>query len=91
MPIYEYECRTCGEHFERIQRFSDAPVAECPRGHHNIHRVFSAPAIIFNGPGFYVTDNPKNGAGRDGLGSKLDKKEKKEDRAPAAAECTACP
>ena len=30
MPTYEYQCKTCGHHFERVQRFSDAPITECP-------------------------------------------------------------
>ncbi len=57
MPIYEYECETCGEHFEKFQHFGDEPVRVCPQGHHEVRRVLNAPAIIFNAPGFYVTDN----------------------------------
>ena len=26
MPIYEYKCSTCGKTFEKIQKFSDAPL-----------------------------------------------------------------
>lgn len=61
MPTYEYECRTCGTRFERVQHFADAPITECPMGHHEVHRVLSAPAIIFNAPGFYITENRRNG------------------------------
>jgi putative FmdB family regulatory protein len=57
MPIYEYECKTCGERFEKFQHFGDEPVSVCPHGHHEVRRVLTAPAIIFNAPGFYVTDN----------------------------------
>ena len=32
MPIYEYECRTCGHHFEYLV-LSSSPVAECPACH----------------------------------------------------------
>jgi putative FmdB family regulatory protein len=56
MPIYEYECLDCGIHFERVQRFSDPPVEECPNGHRHVRRVFHAPGIIFKGSGFYTTD-----------------------------------
>ena len=28
MPIYEYECKTCGQEFERLIRTGDVPV--CP-------------------------------------------------------------
>ena len=30
MPIYEYQCKECGERREIIQRFSDAPLTHCP-------------------------------------------------------------
>ena len=30
MPIYEYECRGCGEVHEFIQKFSDSPKRKCP-------------------------------------------------------------
>jgi len=63
MPTYEYECLECGLHFERLQHFSDPPVKECPQGHRRVRRVFRAPAIVFKSPGFYVTDNRKDGGG----------------------------
>jgi putative FmdB family regulatory protein len=62
MPIYEYECGECGIQFQKLQRFSDAPPETCPRGHADVHRLLSQPAIIFKGSGFYVTDNRRNGA-----------------------------
>lgn len=62
MPIYEYECRECGTHFQKLQRFGDAPLATCPLGHADVHRLLSQPAIIFKGSGFYVTDNRRNGS-----------------------------
>lgn len=57
MPVYEYECLECGLHFECLQNYNDPHVAQCPRGHRNVRRVFSPPAIVFKGSGFYVTDN----------------------------------
>jgi putative FmdB family regulatory protein len=63
MPMYEYECLTCGLHFERRQHFSDPPLRQCPHCHSKVRRVFSPPAIVFNGPGFYVTDNRSGGNG----------------------------
>ena len=63
MPIYEYECMECGMHFDKLQRFGDPQPDGCPDGHSKIHRLFSQPAIIFKGSGFYVTDNPRNGRG----------------------------
>ncbi|MGA7255098.1 MAG: zinc ribbon domain-containing protein [Terracidiphilus sp.] len=30
MPAYEYQCRGCGEHYERRQKMSDPETAACP-------------------------------------------------------------
>jgi putative FmdB family regulatory protein len=57
MPIYEYECMTCGATFEKRQSFSDTAVADCPNGHSDTRRLISAPAIVFKGSGFYINDS----------------------------------
>jgi len=57
MPLYEYECDTCGQHFELIRRFSDPDVdicAVCGKG--PVRRLLSSPAIQFKGSGWYITD-----------------------------------
>ncbi len=60
MPIYEYHC-VQGHHYECWEGF-DAPVEQvCPNCGSMARRLFSAPAIIFKGPGFYSTDNRKSG------------------------------
>jgi putative FmdB family regulatory protein len=63
MPIYEYECLKCGIRFDLLQRFDDPQPETCPRGHTEVHRLLSHPAIIFKGSGFYVTDHGRNGRG----------------------------
>ncbi|POC80281.1 FmdB family transcriptional regulator, partial [Vibrio vulnificus] len=30
MPIYEYACGACNHRLEKLQKFSDAPLADCP-------------------------------------------------------------
>ena len=60
MPIYEYECEKCSLRFELRRRFSEDGGAECPECHGEARRLFSPVAIIFKGPGFYVTDNRNN-------------------------------
>lgn len=57
MPTYEYECETCGIHFERWQRFSDDPLKKCPECDGTVHRVPYPVGIVFKGSGFYCTDN----------------------------------
>ena len=57
MPIYEYQCEQCQLRFEKMQRFSDDPLAECPDCGGPVHRVIQPVGVIFKGSGFYVTDN----------------------------------
>lgn len=63
MPIYEYVCKVCGNHFEVQRRFGETADAPCPAGHRDTHRVFSPPPILFKGSGFYVTDYRKRDSG----------------------------
>jgi len=63
MPLYEYECQSCGEHVERIQRVNDAPLRECPKCGGPLRRLLGVPALQFKGSGWYVTDYG-NGNGR---------------------------
>ena len=57
MPIYVYECDTCGTRFERRQSMSDAPLTHCPECLGHIHRCVQPVGIAFKGSGFYVTDH----------------------------------
>jgi putative FmdB family regulatory protein len=57
MPLYEYKCNSCAHRFERIVKFSDAPLKTCPQcGEDAIDQLISAPAVQFKGSGWYVTD-----------------------------------
>ena len=56
MPLYEYQCEMCAHRFERIQKFSDPLVANCPRCDGSVRKLVSSPAIQFKGTGWYVTD-----------------------------------
>ncbi len=73
MPIYEYECETCHNRFEVIQRFSDKPLKKCKCGG-PLHKVLSPPALHFKGTGWYVTDYGRgsqgNGNGKHAAASK---------------------
>ena len=76
MPIYEYKCSTCGKTFEKIQKFSDAPIEvhEGCGGH--VEKLISTSALQFKGSGFYITDYKK----------KSGEKSPAESKAPAKAE-----
>ena len=56
MPLYEYRCNKCGEHVEKIQKFSDPPLAKCEKCGGRLERLISSSAIQFKGSGWYVTD-----------------------------------
>jgi putative FmdB family regulatory protein len=47
MPLYEYECRSCGERFERLARLAgeQGTVQECPRCGAPAERVLSEFAV----------------------------------------------
>jgi putative FmdB family regulatory protein len=54
MPLYEYECKQCGRHTEKIQKFSDVEITDCPHCGGTLERVPSAPAISFKGRGWFA-------------------------------------
>jgi putative FmdB family regulatory protein len=62
MPMYEYKCHKCGQVFELIQRFSDAPLTVHEACGGELEKVISAPAFHLKGSGWYATDYAK-GAG----------------------------
>ena len=56
MPIYEYLCQSCQHQFEVKQKFSDDPILSCVQCGQAVRKIISAPAIMFKGSGWYVTD-----------------------------------
>ena len=61
MPIYEYECVACGRRLDELQRFSDAPLKECPDcGELKLKRLISAAGFRLAGKGWYETDFKNN-------------------------------
>ncbi len=61
MPIYEYQCQSCGERREVLQRMSDAPLKTCDECGGEVRKLISAPAFQFKGSGWYVTDYARKG------------------------------
>jgi len=61
MPLYEYQCDACDHRFEVIQKFSDAPIAVCPKCGGAVKKLLSSPAIQFKGSGWYITDYARSG------------------------------
>jgi putative FmdB family regulatory protein len=75
MPLYEYACEKCGDRFEVMQKFSDAPLTTHEKCGGPVHRLISAPALQFKGSGWYITDYAKGSSstpGDNGSGAKAD-------------------
>lgn len=57
MPIYEYQCESCGHALEALQKLSDAPLTECPKCHKSsLKKHISAAGFRLSGGGWYETD-----------------------------------
>lgn len=57
MPIYEYQCRACKHHFEKLQKMSDPALSVCPECQQpELAKLVSAAGFQLKGDGWYVTD-----------------------------------
>lgn len=97
MPIYEYQCESCGHEFEVMQKFSDAPVQECQHCHGEVKKLISQSTFHLKGTGWYATDYAKksNCNGGNGHPSKDSGDSGKESEKCAATSsspnCSNCP
>ena len=56
MPIYEYECESCGRVEEIFQKISDRPLQKCGHCSGRLHKLISQSSFHLKGTGWYVTD-----------------------------------
>ncbi|EPE4190918.1 FmdB family zinc ribbon protein [Yersinia enterocolitica] len=57
MPIYEYACSACNHRLDKLQKFSDAPLTQCPACHQPaLSKLISAAGFQLKGTGWYATD-----------------------------------
>ncbi len=57
MPIYEYQCQSCGHQHEAIQKISDQPLIDCPACHQpSLSKLISSTSFQLKGTGWYATD-----------------------------------
>ena len=91
MPVYEYECGSCGGRFEAVRKFSDPDLAECTLCHAaNVRKVLSTPAFVLKGSGWYVTDYPSADRKKAGESEKPVAEAKPASGCSAGA-CAGCP
>jgi putative FmdB family regulatory protein len=80
MPIYDFQCTSCGFRKEVMRKISDANLADCPEcGQPTFAKQLSAPSFQLTGSGWYATDFKNSGS----------KPEKKVEETASAAGCAA--
>ena len=60
MPIYEYQCDSCGSQRELILKHGETARPTCSSCRKRMRRVISKTAFILKGSGWYVTDYPSD-------------------------------
>lgn len=63
MPLYDYQCSTCGKVVEVRHGFNETYAEPCPACGGALDRVFNPAPIVFKGSGFYVTDSRPKSSG----------------------------
>lgn len=57
MPIYEYQCKSCGHTLEKLQKMSAEPLKDCPACNEPaLAKKVSAAGFRLSGSGWYETD-----------------------------------
>ena len=57
MPIYEYQCQSCGHEHEALQKMSADPLIDCPAcSKPELKKKISAAGFRLKGTGWYETD-----------------------------------
>jgi putative FmdB family regulatory protein len=61
MPIYEYKCDECENHFEAMQKMTEDPLKVCEKCGGKLEKQWSLSGFQLKGEGWYLTDYAKKG------------------------------
>jgi putative FmdB family regulatory protein len=78
MPIYEYQCTSCGFRKEFLQKITDPVMSVCPKCNQKaFSKMVTAAGFQLKGSGWYATDFKSTGArsSKGGEAAKADAKE----------------
>ena len=57
MPIYDFQCTSCGHKLELLRKISDPSTTTCPNcNQETFSKMLSAPSFQLSGSGWYATD-----------------------------------
>lgn len=92
MPIYDFQCSSCGYKAEVMRKISAPNVDVCPEcAAQTFSKQLSAPSFQLNGSGWYATDfkngSNKTASGSDGAGKSESSSEKKSETAASPSAC----
>lgn len=91
MPIYDYQCSSCGHKAEVMRKVSAASVEACPQcAKETFAKQVSAPSFQLTGSGWYATDF-KGGASKTAKSADAATSESASESSAATAACaTGC-
>jgi putative FmdB family regulatory protein len=91
MPIYDYQCSSCGHKAEVMRKVSAASVEACPQcAKETFAKQVSAPSFQLTGSGWYATDF-KGGASKTAKPADSTTSESNSESSAAPAACaTGC-
>jgi len=84
LPVYEYECTSCGNQFEIMQKITDKLLDSCPSCSGKVRKLVSNCSFKLKGSGWYVTDYAKKSEKKEE--KKEEKSEKKKDKTSDSGE-----
>jgi putative FmdB family regulatory protein len=88
MPVYEYECGSCGGRFEVIRKFSDPAITRCALCNaETVRKILSPTAFVLKGSGWYATDYPSKERKKSGEPGKPCSEPKKPEAGCPAGSC----
>jgi putative FmdB family regulatory protein len=81
MPIYEYQCKKCGQ-FEIMQKITDRSLTRCPTCQSKVTKLMSNTSFQLKGSGWYITDYGR----KDAKGGETSKESKSEAKSESKTE-----
>ena len=61
MPIYEYQCRNCGDEFEALQKVGERPLRRCKKCSGRLDKLISRTSFLLKGGGWYSEGYTRGG------------------------------